>query len=220
MAMRRMIFLMACVLAVFLAALGACGPLVLPPPPAGLTLQPGQYVRASYFAPDFNPEEVSYTFTRFTVAPGSDALSEAFLKILQEELVRAWQAQGLKVDQGKNVVRLSGTIQGLSLKGARLRWLSGRLFASLTISGTITRGEQVLFAFQDHVDLSSPVSPGLAAPREKDLLLHQLAREAAHHILNELLLHGRTVSGERSAITRMMILGLWTTLVKSWIMPT
>jgi hypothetical protein len=73
--------------------------------------------------------------------------------------------------------------------------LSGRLFASLTIAGTINRGEQVLFAFQDQINLSSPVSPGLAAPREQDLLLHQLAREAAHHILNELLLHGRTVSG-------------------------
>jgi hypothetical protein len=195
MAMRRLFFLMACVLAAFLAALGACGPLVLPPPPAGLPLRPGQYVRQSYLAPDFTPEGASYTFKVFTVAPGSDALAEAFLKVLQDELVRAWQAQGLKLGQGEEVARLSGTIQDLSITGARLRWLSGRLFASLTIAGTITRGEQVLFAFQDQINLSSPVSPGLAAPREQDLLLHQLAREAAHHILNELLLHGRTVSG-------------------------
>jgi hypothetical protein len=196
MAMRHMIFLMACVLAAFLAALGACGPLVLPPPPASLPLlQPGHYVRESYIAPDFKPEEVSYTFSVFTVAPGSDALADAFLKVLQDELVRAWQAQGLKMEQSKYVARVSGTIQHLSLKGARLRWLSGRLFASLTIAGIITRGEQVLFAFQDQINLSSPVSPGLAAPREQDLLLHQLARETAYHILNELLLHGRTVFG-------------------------
>jgi hypothetical protein len=196
MAMRRLFFLKACVLAAFLAALGACGPLVLPPPPAGLPLlHPGQYVQESYFAPDFKPEEASYTFAAFTVSPGSEALGEAFRQALQDELARAWQAQGLKVEQGKNVARVSGTIQSLSIKGARLRWLSGRIFASLTIAGTIARGEQVLFAFQDQVDLSSPVSPGLAAPREQELFLHQLAREAAHHILNELLLHGRNDSG-------------------------
>ena len=195
MAMRRLFFLMACVLAAFIAALGACGPLALPPPPAGLPLQPGQYVRASYFAPGFKPEEASYTFTVFTLAPGSDSQGIAFLKVFQDELVRAWQAQGLKLGQGEKMARLSGTIQHLSVKGARLRWLSGRIFASLTISGTITRGEQVLFAFQDQINLSSPVSPGLAAPKEKDLLLHQLARETAYHILNELLLHGENDSG-------------------------
>ena len=52
----------------------------------------------------------------------------------------------------------------------------------------------MLFAFQDQINLSSPVTPGLAAPREQDLFLHQLARETAYHILNELLLHGRTES--------------------------
>jgi hypothetical protein len=195
MAMRRFIFLMACVLAAAVAALGACAPLVLPPPPAGVPLLPGQYVLSSYFAPDFKPQDVSYTFGVFTVAPGSEALSGTFQDILQDELVRAWQAQGLKLDHGKEAARVSGTIQYLSVKGARLRWLSGRIFASLTIAGTITRGEQVLFAFQDQINLSSPVSPGLAAPREQELLLRQLAREAAQRILNELLLHGRTVSG-------------------------
>jgi hypothetical protein len=195
MAMRRVIFPMACVLAAILTALGACGPLVLPPPPAGEPLLPGQYVRLSYFAPDFKPEDVAYTFTDFAVAPDSIALSGAFQKIFQDELGRAWQAQGLKLDHGKEAARVSGTIQYLSVKGARLRWLSGRILASLTIAGTITLGDQVLFAFQDQINLSSPVSPGLAAPREQDLLLRQLAREAAQHILNELLLHGRTASG-------------------------
>jgi hypothetical protein len=195
MAMRRLFFLMACVLAAITAVLGACAPLVLPPPPAGVPLQPGQYVRLSYFSPDFKPDNVSYSFNDFTVAPGSDAVTETFQKIFQNELVRAWQAQGLKLDHGKEAVRLSGSIQHLSVQGARLRWLSGRIFASLTIAGTITAGDQVLFAFQDQINLSSPVSPGLIAPREQDLLLRQLAREAAQHILNELLLHGRTVSG-------------------------
>ncbi len=192
--MRRLFFLLACVLAASLTALGACGPLVLPPPPAGVPMLPGQYVRLSYFSPDFKPEDVSYTFNEFTVAPDSNALAGTFQKIFQDELLRAWPAQGLKLDHGKETARVSGTIQHLSVKGARLRWLSGRIFASLTIAGTITRGGQVLFAFQDQINLSSPVSPGLAAPREQDLLLRRLAREAAYHILNELLLHGRTAS--------------------------
>jgi hypothetical protein len=195
MAMRRLFFLMACVLAASLAALGACAPLKLPPPPAGVPLLPGQYVRLSYFAPDFTPEDVAYSFNNFTVAPGNIAASGTFQKIFQDELVRAWQAQGLKLDHGQEAARLSGSIQYLSVKGARLRWLSGRIFASLTIAGTITRGDQMLFAFQDQIILSSPVSPGFAAPREQELLLRQLAQEAAYHILNELLLHGRTDSG-------------------------
>jgi hypothetical protein len=195
MAMRRLFFLLACVLAAFPITLGACGPLVLPPPPAGLALQPGQYVQRSYFAPDFHPDELSYSINAFTVAPDSNALAEAFVKILQDELTRAWQAQGLKLGEGEKACRLSGTIQHFSLKGAHLRWLMGRLHASLIISGTLYSGERMLFAFQDEIDLRSPMAPGLVAPREQELLLHQLAREAAHHLLNELLLHGRTVSG-------------------------
>jgi hypothetical protein len=195
MAMRRFIFLMACVLAAILIASGACAPLAMPPPPAGVPMQPGQYVRLSSFAPDFKPANLAYTINTFTVAPGSGPQAGAFAKIFQGELVRAWQAQGLKLAHGKAAARLSGTIQQLSVKGARLRWLSGRIFASLTIAGAVTSGDQVLFAFQDIINLSSPVSPGLIAPREQDLLMRQVAREAARHILNELLLHGRNASG-------------------------
>ncbi len=87
--------------------------------------------------------------------------------------------------------------------GTRLRWLTGRLHASLAIAGTISRGEQVLFAFRDQVNVSSPLAPGPPAPREQELLLRQLARESIHHLLNELLLHGiLDESGEKSAITR------------------
>ena len=46
-------------------------------------------------------------------------------------------------------------------------WIGGEL----TIAGTITLGDQVLFAFQDQIILSSPLSPGLIAPREQELLL-------------------------------------------------
>jgi hypothetical protein len=178
-----------CVLAALVAA-AACGPLALPPKPAAVLFLPGEYVKESYFAPDFKPAESIYSLHAFPVARASNASVEAFQKTFQEELVRAWQAQGLKIGTGKDACRLSGTIHDLAVRGAHFRWLTGRLFASLTISGTITRGEQVLFAFRDQVYLSSPLAPGLAAPKEKDLLLRRLAREAVNHLLNELLLHG------------------------------
>jgi hypothetical protein len=127
MAMRRLFFSMASVLAAILTALGACAPLVLPPPPAGVPLQPGQYVQLSYFAPDFKPEDVSYTFKAFTVAPGNEAQASAFEKIFQDELVRAWQAQGLKLDHGKEAARLSGTIQHLSVDCVELWPVQHRL---------------------------------------------------------------------------------------------
>lgn len=188
--MRRLLFLLACVLAAFPAAPGGCGPRALPPLPAEFNCQPGRYVQESYFAANFTPEELTYTINPFTWGPGNDGAAESFLKIFQDELVSSWQAQGLQLGQGEQAGRLSGTIQHLSLQGARLRWLTGRLHAALVISGTITRGDQVLFAFRDQVNLSSPVAPGLAAPKEEDLLLRQLARETVHHLLNELLLSG------------------------------
>lgn len=179
----------------FLAALtvvGACGPRALPPKPAAVVFLPGEYLKESYFAPNFKPAETVYSLNAFPVAQASNAPAEAFRKIFAEELVRAWQVQGLKTGSGKDACSLSGTIHRLTVRGARLRWLTGRLFASLTISGTITRGAQVLFAFRDQVYLSSPLAPGLAAPREKELLLARLARETVNHLLNELLLHGST----------------------------
>ena len=174
-----------------LAALtvGACGPrLMLPAAPAGVPLQPGIYVKESYLAPGFKPEELSYILGDFTVTEASGASPELFLKIFQDELIKSWQAQGLKLGPGEHAATLSGTIQNLAVQGARLRWLTGRLQASLVIAGTITRGNRVLFAFQDALEVSSPMAPGPPAPREQELLLRQLAREAMHHILNELLL--------------------------------
>ncbi len=188
--MRRCFSWMTCVLAALTAAAWACGPRFLPPLPAVPTYPPGQYVLESYVAPNFKPEDLSYTIAPFAMGPHSQVAAETFLKIFQEELVRAWQAQGLKLSPGAPASLVSGTIQQLAIRGAQLRWLTGRLHAELTITGAITRGEEVLFAFKDQVNLSSPLSPGLAAPKEQDLLLRQLAREAVHRVLNELLLHG------------------------------
>ncbi len=175
-----------------LIALGACGSRSLPAGPSGLSFQPGRYVRESYFAPDFKPVDETYAFNAFTVITAREAPAEEFLKLFREELELAWGAQGLKTGSGKKTCRLSGTIHHLSVKGARFRFLTGRLHATLVLSGAITRGEQVLFAFRDQIKMSSPLAPGSAAPQEKILLLRQLARETVHHLLNELLLHGPT----------------------------
>ena len=182
-----------CCVLVITAAVAACRPRALPAGPAApVPLKPGNYVKEFYIAPDFEPTRTAYTFNIFPVIQADNASAQAFQQIFQEELLRAWQDQGLKAASGQEAAAVSGTIHRVAVKGARLRWLSGRLQASLAISGTITRGSRVLFAFQDQVYLSSPVAPGRAAPREKDLLLRRLAREAVHHLLNEMLLHGVT----------------------------
>jgi hypothetical protein len=115
-----------------------------------------------------------------------------FAQLFQEELLGAWEAQGLKLSPQGNACRLDGTIHSLSVRGERFRRVTGRMFAVLTISGTITHDEQVVFAFRDRVAVSSPLAPGPPAPKEKELLLRQLGRETVNHLLNELLLHGDT----------------------------
>jgi hypothetical protein len=189
MAMCRWFSWLLCFLAA-LAALAACRPRALAPGAVAVPFQPGQYVKESYFAPDFQPAKAAYTISAFPVSQAGNVSEPAFQKIFQEELVRAWQAQGLRLASGKKAARVSGTISRVSVRGARLRWLTGRLHASLAITGAITRGPQVLFAFRDQVYINSPVAPGHAPPQEKALLLRRLARETVHHLLNELLLHG------------------------------
>jgi hypothetical protein len=180
-------------MAVVILAPGCAGGLTpLSGGPAGITMQPGRYVQASFFAPDFTPAELSYTLAAFPVEQAHRASAAEFEKILYAELVQAWQAQGLKLGPGDQAAALSGTIHHLALRGARVRWLTGRVHASLNISGAVTRGGRVVFAFRDQVKVSSPLAPGAAVPREREMLLSRLAREAVHHLLNELLLQGRT----------------------------
>lgn len=201
--MCRLLSLLTSLLAA-LVLLGACGPRPLPPVSGGLALEPGKYVTESYFAPGFHPEDLTYTFSTFTVASAEGVPAGALVEIFQAELPRAWQAQGLKLGPGHNAANLSGTFPTLAVTGLRLRWLTGRVHASLTISGELIRQGQVLFAFRDQVGVRSPLAPGPTAPREQELLLRLLAREAVHHLLNELLLHGAMVPAveDRSAITR------------------
>jgi hypothetical protein len=156
--------------------------------PGGIVLQPGRYVTASYRAPDFAADRTAYALEQFTVPAARGADPEAFQAELQAELARAFQANGLRLDPRSDAV-LGGTATRLALRGTSLRFIFGRITADLTVEGRLSRGDEILFAFQDRISLSSPVNPGPSAPKEKELLLSQVARTCAAHLVNELLLY-------------------------------
>jgi hypothetical protein len=171
-----------------------CAPRLAPLAPPGLTMQPGRYLTAFYRAPDFDPGRVTYTLEPFTVGQAQAVSPETFQAMLQEELTRAWQANGLKTSPRGEVV-LSGTIQYVALRGTSIRFITGKICTDLVVSGALARGDETLFAFQDRIHLTSPVKPGPPAPKEAELLLRDTARTLAMHLLNELLLYGLPAAG-------------------------
>ena len=172
-----------------------CAPRMTPILAGDLTLQPGRYLTASYRAPDFAANRTAYALEPFTVPAAQGVDPEAFQAQLQAELSRAFQANGLKIDPGSDTV-LSGTVSRLAIRGASLRFIFGKITATLTVEGRVTRGAETLFAFQDRISLTSPVNPGPPAPKEKELLLNQAARTFAFHLLNELLLYWPAEEGK------------------------
>jgi hypothetical protein len=175
-------------LALIMVGVAGCAP-HLPPlvGPPGLALEPGRYLTAVYRAPDFEPIRTTYIIQPFPVEQSQGVAPDTFQSMLQDELTRAWQANGLKITPLGDAV-LSGTVRYVDIRGASLRWLIGKISANLVVSGAITRGGVTLFAFQDRIYLSSPLRPGPPAPKETELLLHGAARTLAIHLLNELLL--------------------------------
>lgn len=172
-----------------------CAPRVPPAIPPGITLQPGRYLTACYRAPDFAPTQASYVQTPLTLGMVQGLPPATVQEIVQEELAQAWQANSLKLAATGDAV-LSGTVQLATIRGAPIRFLTGKLFGDLAVSGTISRGDRILFAFQDRVRFNSPVNPGPPAPKEDELLLRQLARTVAVHLLNEILLYWPVAEGK------------------------
>ncbi len=168
----------------------ACVPRPLPPALTGVTLQPGRYLKEYYRAPGFTPDRVTYALTPFTLKTAQGVAPDTFPSLLMTELARAWEANGLKLARSGDACLVSGTVQLVRVRGTSLRFLFGKISIDLIVSGAITQGEQTLFAFFDRVQLTSPINPGLAAPKEVELLLKQAARTFASHLLTELLLHG------------------------------
>ena len=174
--------------ALALVCLWGCVPRPAPTLPAGIALQAGRYLTSSYRAPDFDPDRIAYALQSFRVEATSGVDPEAFQTQLQAEISRAFQANGLKIDPQSPTV-LRGEVQQVVIQGAELRFLIGRITAYLTVQGTISRGDEILFAFQDRLRVTSPINPGPPAPKERELLLNQAARILAAHLLNELLLY-------------------------------
>lgn len=167
---------------------GGCGPRPLPPV-SGVTLQPGRFLAGFYIAPDFVPDRVTYNLEPFIVEQARETDPGSFQALLQEELARTWEANGLKVNGSPGTCRVSGAVHAVSVKGTTLRFLLGRISAELSVSGAITKKGQTVFAFSDRVVVRSPVNPGPAAPKEQELLLRQAARAFVNHLLTELLLY-------------------------------
>jgi hypothetical protein len=194
MRMRKFISLCA-ILALGLVGLWGCAPRLAPATPPGVALSPGRYLTAYYRAPEFNPAQATYVLTPLEVSMVQGVDADTFHGIFMEELSQAWRANGLKVsDQGDTVVK--GVVQYLAIRGAALRFLTGKIDADLVVSVDITRGGDTLFACQDRISQSSPVNPGPPAPKERELLMRQAARTFAIHLLNEMLLYWPPAEGK------------------------
>jgi len=182
-------------LALAMAGVAACVPRLMPAVPPGIVLTPGCYLTAFYRDPAFEAGRTAFVIQPFTVEQASGVAAETLQSILQEELSRAWQANGLKLaPQGETAV--AGTVQYVDLRGTSLRFLTGKISTNLVVSGAITRGGATVFAFQDRLHLVSPIKPGPPAPKEAELLLRAAARTFAVHLLNELLLYGLPAEGK------------------------
>jgi hypothetical protein len=183
------------IVALCLVSLWGCAPRLAPATPTGVALAPGRYLTAYYRAPDFNPAQATYMLQPFPVETARDFPGDIFQKLFMQELTQAWQANGLKINpQGDTV--LTGVIQAVTICGRTLRFLRGKIDGTLVVSATIARGDDTLFACQDRISISSPVNPGLSAPKEDELLLRQAAHTFAIHLLNELLLYWPPAEGK------------------------
>jgi len=183
------------ILALCVVGLWGCAPRLAPDVPPGVALSPGRYLTACYRAPDFAPAQAVYNLTPFPVATAQGTPAGPFQEFFMQELDRAWRANGLNLSpQGDAVV--GGVIQYVAIRGAAIRFLTGKIDADLVVSGAITRGGATLFAFQDRFSVSSPIKPGPPAPKEDELLLRLAARTFAGHLLNEMLLYWPPAEGK------------------------
>ncbi|MHB8066689.1 MAG: hypothetical protein ACYDIC_02180 [Desulfobaccales bacterium] len=177
-------------LALLMVGGSSCVHRPLPAPVSGVTLQPGRYLEDYYRAPGFAADRVAYTLEPLIVEEAQGIDPATFRDLLQAEMSRAWEANGLKLQSTPSACRVSGTVWRVRVKGETFRFFTGKISAQLEISGAITRGDETLFAFSDRVEVSSPVNPGPPAPKERELLLRQTVQAFLNHLLTELLLQG------------------------------
>ncbi len=178
-----------------LAALCACTA-ARPVRSEGEWLEPGRYVQQVYRSPDLPAATMGYTVEPLPVAFAQGLSTQEAATIFQEELVRALQANGLRVNRGSPDAVLSGQVERFTVASPVWRFLSGRGQAQVQVRGEIRRGQEVLFAFQDHVTVNPAVNPRHQPPLEPNLLARQAARRLAMHVVNELLLPPRQEEGK------------------------
>ncbi len=150
--------------------------------------QPGRYVQYSHRSPDFDPTGLRYAVEPLPV-DFSQGLSQAQASaIVQEELLQALQANGLKIAEAQPEAVLSGQVRRFQVASPAWRFFSGRGWARIEALVAIRQGQDIVFACQDQVTVNPAVNPRHRPPLERELLARQAARRLAANILNELLL--------------------------------
>lgn len=178
-----------------LAALCACAA-ARPGGGAGQDLEPGRYLQQVYRSPELQPAAMGYTVAPLPVVLAQGISAQEAATVLQEELLQALQANGLRVNRGNPDAALSGQVERFTVAAPLWRFLSGRGQAQVRVRGEIRRGQEVLFAFQDEVTVNPAVNPRHKPALEPNLLARQAARRLAMNLVNELLLPPRQAAGE------------------------
>jgi hypothetical protein len=155
---------------------------------AALELQPGRYLQRYYRNPEFQPTGGGYQVETFPVDQVRGLSPRTAQTLFNEELLRALQANGLRVNQANPTFALAGQVHRFTVASPTWRFFSGRGQANLRVAGEIRRGQEILFAFQDEVDIAPAVNPRHQPPLEPDLIARQAARRFAVNLLNEMLL--------------------------------
>ncbi len=184
--MRRNILSWPLVLLALCLASG-CTPRPLPGEAAGLALQPGNYLSRFFRAADFSPQMQLFRIEAFSLGEVVGLDPELAGQLFQEELQAALTDNGLRVAGDQAGCAVTGAIDHLSLRSPFIRFFTGKSHADLLVSGAISQGENVVFAFQDRVAFTVLVSPR-QPPLEPPLLARRAFRQFAHNLLNELLL--------------------------------
>jgi hypothetical protein len=156
-----------------------------------LALQPGRYLEKYYRSPNLNPTAGEYQVETFPLEQVSGLGQEQAKALFQDELLKALAANGLKVGQEKPRFVLAGTVDRLQVASSSWRFFSGRAQAELRVTGEIRQGQEVVFAFQDRVEINPPVTPRHRSTLEPDLIARLVVRGFVTHLLNELLLPER-----------------------------
>ena len=168
--------------------LGGCAPAWQAPGLADLELQPGRYIKRSYRSPEFVPTAGAYQVQTFPVDQVRGISSGTAQTLFNEELLRALQANGLRVNQAGPTFALDGQVHRFAVASPVWRFVSGRGQAHLRVAGEIRRGQEIVFAFQDDIDIAPAVNPRHQPPLEPDLIARLAARRFAVNLLNEMLL--------------------------------